>query len=131
MDLRDRVRDTYKAVRANRVGGLTIKILIAVLGAAVVAVGALLIPLPGPGWLIVIAGLAIWAVEFAWARHLLTFTKDKLLAWTRWVRRQSWPIRLLIGAAGLVFVATVAVFTFKYSFGIDLFAEGWKYVTTH
>jgi uncharacterized protein (TIGR02611 family) len=101
--------------------------LIAVLGGLVVVVGFVLIPLPGPGWLIVVLGLTIWAIEFVWARHLLRFTREKLRAWTRWVGRQSLIVRLLIGLVGLVFIATVAILTLKFSFGVDL----WRYIAMH
>jgi len=118
-------------IRANRTGRVALKLTIALLGALVVAVGITLIPLPGPGWLIVIAGLGIWAVEFAWAQNLLHFTRDKVRLWTYWVTRQSWPIRLAIGAAGLVFVSTVVWLSVRYSLGVDLWDAFWEYVTTH
>ncbi len=77
------------------------------LGALVVAVGIVLIPFPGPGWAIVILGLAIWAIEFAWARNLLEFTKRHVQSWTHWVGRQSLPMRGLIGVVGFVFVGAI------------------------
>lgn len=128
---RGRFGITIAAIRANSTGRIALKILIAVLGALVVAVGVALIPLPGPGWLIVLAGIGIWAIEFAWAKHLLHFTRAKLRRWTRWIGDQSWPIRLAIGAVGLVFVTVVVSLSVKYSLGIDLWAKFWTYVTTH
>ncbi|HEX6682632.1 MAG TPA: TIGR02611 family protein [Candidatus Limnocylindrales bacterium] len=125
--LRDRIRLTYLAVRANPLGDLAIKVLVAVLGGLVVAVGFVLIPLPGPGWLIVLLGLTIWGIEFVWARHLLGFTREKLRAWTRWMGRQSLVVRILIGLAGLVFLAAVAFLTLKFSFGVDM----WRYIVSH
>jgi len=106
-------------------------VVIGLIGGLVVAIGIVLIPLPGPGWLIVIAGLAIWAIEFVWARHLLRFTRDKLRSWTAWVGRQSWPVRILIGAAGLVFVAIVAAASLKLSLGVNIVEDVWQYITTH
>ena len=76
-------------IRATPTGRLAIKIGIGVLGGLVIALGIILIPFPGPGWAIVILGLAIWALEFAWARHLLEFTKRNVKAWTSWIGRQS------------------------------------------
>ena len=126
----DRARLTLQVIRANPTGAIALKILIAVLGGLVVAVGIVLIPLPGPGWAIVILGLIIWAVEFVWARHLLQFTRNKLRVWTSWIGRQSWPVRLLIGAVGLVFVAAVLITTLRFSFGVTV-ADIWQYITTH
>ena len=44
-------------------------------GTGIVVLGIVLIPLPGPGWAIVIAGVAVWATEFTWAERLLRFVK--------------------------------------------------------
>src|SRR5919107_5974905 len=105
-------------IRANPTGRLSLKIGIGVLGGLVVALGIVLIPLPGPGWAIVILGLAIWAVEFVWARHLLEFTKRHVLNWTHWVGRQSLPVRALICVAGLIFVSAVVWMSVKVSFHV-------------
>jgi uncharacterized protein (TIGR02611 family) len=96
------------AVRAHPTGSVAFRTAVAVLGGFVVAVGLILVPLPGPGWLIVFFGVSIWAVEFVWARHLLQFGRRVLGAWTEWVALQPWPVKLLIGAAGLALVGLVA-----------------------
>jgi uncharacterized protein (TIGR02611 family) len=121
-----RLRTTLDIIRATPTGRIALRIAVALAGALVVGVGIFLIPLPGPGWLIVIGGLAIWAVEFAWARRLLAFTKRHVQAWTRWVTRQSLPLRLLIGVVGLIFVSAVVWLSVRTSFGIDLVTEGLK-----
>ncbi|WP_371688558.1 TIGR02611 family protein [Micromonospora sp. KC207] len=129
--LRQRIGTTLDLIRANPTGRVTLKIFISVTGAIVVTVGIALIPLPGPGWLLVIAGLGIWAVEFHWARRLLGFTRRHVHAWTRWVASRSLPVRLVLGSVGLVFVATVVWLSLKYSLGIDLVARLLHYLATH
>ena len=47
------------------------RILVAVAGMTVLAVGIVLVVLPGPAFLVIPAGLAILAIEFAWARRWL------------------------------------------------------------
>ncbi|MBB5872981.1 uncharacterized protein (TIGR02611 family) [Allocatelliglobosispora scoriae] len=94
--------------------------MIGILGALVVGLGVLLIPLPGPGWLIVFAGLGIWAIEFHWAKRLLTWGREKFRLWTFWISAQSWPVRALIGAIGLIFVAVVLAVSLRVTFGIDV-----------
>jgi uncharacterized protein (TIGR02611 family) len=84
---------------------LTYRIVVGVVGAAVVVLGFVLIPLPGPGWLIVFGGLAILATEFVWAERLLGFARRKVHGWTEWVKAQSLLVRGLIGLLGLVCVA--------------------------
>ncbi|MFK3980741.1 TIGR02611 family protein [Micromonospora sp. NPDC050397] len=129
--LRQRVQTALEIIRANPTGRIALKIVVAVAGAVVVLVGLALIPLPGPGWLLVIAGLGVWAVEYHWARRLLTFTRRNVQAWTRWATAQSWPVRLLLGAVGLVFVSVVVWLSLKYSLGIDLVADVLHYLATH
>ena len=54
------------------------RVAITIVGFAVVVLGLILVPLPGPGWLIVFAGLAILATEYVWARRLLNYAKSKV-----------------------------------------------------
>jgi uncharacterized protein (TIGR02611 family) len=112
--------DVLDRIRRTPSGRMALKIAIGTLGTLVVALGLLLIPFPGPGWAIVILGLAIWALEFAWAKNLLQFTKRHVQSWTRWVRRQSLPVRVLIGVLGLIFVAVVVWSSVWLSFGVNL-----------
>jgi len=128
---RQRLNTTLALIRANPTGRLTLKIGISVAGALVVTIGIALIPLPGPGWLLVIAGLGIWAVEFHWARRLLAFTRGHVHNWTQWVKRQSLIVRCLLGTVGLVFVGAVLWLSLKYSFGIDVIAEVLRYLATN
>ncbi|GIF16888.1 TIGR02611 family protein [Actinoplanes teichomyceticus] len=114
-------------IRSNPSGRLALKIGIGVLGGLVVAIGIVLIPFPGPGWAIVILGLAILALEFAWARHLLEFTKRHVKNWTHWIARQSLALRALIGLVGMAFVTGIVWATVRISLGVDLiqFAQDW------
>ena len=107
-------------IRAKRSGRLALRIGIGTLGTLVVALGIVLIPFPGPGWAIVILGLAIWAIEFVWAKNLLEFTKRHVQSWTRWIGRQTLPMRALIGVVGLIFVGAIVWASVRLSFGIDL-----------
>jgi uncharacterized protein (TIGR02611 family) len=107
-------------IRANRTGRLVLRIAIGVLGTLVVGLGIVLIPFPGPGWAIVILGLAIWALEFVWAQSLLEFTKRHVQSWTRWIVRRSVPVRAVIAVVGAIFVAAIVWASVRLSFGIDL-----------
>ena len=89
--------------RSTRSGRLALRIGIAALGAVIIAIGIVLLPLPGPGWLIILAGLALLAMEFAWARRLLHFTRAQLVRWTRLVREGSWLVRI-VSVGGLFLV---------------------------
>ena len=121
-DKSDTERDTglLDRIRANRTGRLALRIGVGTLGTLVVALGIVLIPFPGPGWAIVILGLAIWAIEFTWAKSLLEFTKRHVQSWTHWVGRQSIPVRVLVGVAGLIFVSFIVWASVLLSFDVNL-----------
>lgn len=81
---------------------------IAVLGTIVLLIGIVAIPYPGPGWLIVFAGLAILSTEFEWAGRLLERARSYYDGWVEWLKRQHWATRLLVLAfTGLIIVVTV------------------------
>ncbi|MGO1538721.1 MAG: TIGR02611 family protein [Leucobacter sp.] len=64
--------------------------LITVLGASIVLVGLVLVPLPGPGWLIVFIGLTILGSEYHWARRLTSWLRMKLAQfWEWWKARRA------------------------------------------
>lgn len=53
------------------------KIVVAVIGGTVVLAGVVMLITPGPAFIVIPAGLAILAVEFAWARRWLKQLRDR------------------------------------------------------
>lgn len=53
------------------------KVFVALIGVTIVLTGIAFFVLPGPGFIIVILGLAVLASEFAWAQGLLDKARDK------------------------------------------------------
>lgn len=97
--------------KPRRFGNLrrhTKRILIGILGGLVTLFGLVLIPYPGPGWLVVFGGLGILATEFDFAARILRFARSKYDAWSRWLKRQNIFVRILVlSATGLVVVTTI------------------------
>ncbi|MGI8615062.1 MAG: TIGR02611 family protein [Nocardioidaceae bacterium] len=91
------------------------RVAVGVVGGLIVVGGLAAIPLPGPGWLVVFAGLAILASEFEWARRLLEFTKRRLKAWTNWVGRQPVWVRILVALATAAIVYGVVVLSLHFT----------------
>ena len=56
------------------------RIAIAVLGSTLVLIGVALLVLPGPGLLVIPIGLAVLALEFAWARNWLRKLREHISA---------------------------------------------------
>ncbi|MGW0178536.1 TIGR02611 family protein [Nocardia sp. NPDC003345] len=76
---------------------------VAVVGTAVLVVGVITIPFPGPGWALVFAGIGILATEFAVARRALVWLRDK------YRRGMAWYISRGPLMQVLAFLATCAV----------------------
>lgn len=54
------------------------RIAIALIGGTVVIVGIVMLVTPGPALVVIPIGLAILAIEFAWARHWLNRLKNSM-----------------------------------------------------
>ena len=114
-------------IRSTRTGALTLKIVIGLIGTVMVAGGLIMVPFPGPGWLVVFAGLAVLATEFHWAHKLLEFGKQTLRAWTEWYKRQGWTLRILVLVV-TVAAAAVIVYFGLLTLGIDVIEIAQRFI---
>jgi uncharacterized protein (TIGR02611 family) len=53
------------------------KVAISTLGGAILVVGVVLLPLPGPGMLVVFLGLAILSTEYSWPKRLAHYLRRR------------------------------------------------------
>lgn len=116
-------------IRANPTGRFALKVGVTSVGVLLIALGLVLVPLPGPGWLVVLSGLAVLAVEYAWARQVLHFGRRRLHRWTRWTLRRPLPVPIAVAAAGMAVVAGAVWASVRLSFGIDLAGLAWHRLT--
>lgn len=120
----DRVKERRRRIRAkiasNPTVDLVYRISVGVVGLLVLALGILAIPYPGPGWLIVFAGLGILASEFEWAHRLLKFARRHYDRFMEWFSRQS----IVVKAAGVILTTVVVVATLWLLGALEL-VGGW------
>ncbi|MFS8203608.1 TIGR02611 family protein [Streptomyces sp. CWNU-52B] len=107
-------------IKARRVLHLSWQVGVFVVGLAVVVAGVIMLPLPGPGWLVIFGGMAIWATEFVWAQLVLRWTKRKVTEATQKaldpkVRRRN----IILTTIGLVIIA-VLVGVYLWKFGMEM-----------
>jgi uncharacterized protein (TIGR02611 family) len=107
-DRRERHRERSRVVRTA----------VVLAGFVVVLAGLAMIPLPGPGLLVIAAGLTLLALEFAWAERLLERTIDQMDKATDTVKRASRAQQVILGLLG-VLVAAAAV-TAAYAWDVPL-----------
>lgn len=63
-------------MKKTKAGHLIWRIFIGLLGGTITVLGAIALVGPGPGVLVVLAGLGILATEFAWASRAVAHTKN-------------------------------------------------------
>ncbi|MCS0601844.1 TIGR02611 family protein [Streptomyces sp. LP11] len=103
-------------VKARRALHLSWQVGVFVVGLAVVVAGVIMLPLPGPGWVVIFGGMAIWATEFVWAQLVLRWTKRKVTeaaqrALDPEVRRRNITLTVI----GLVIVGVLAgIYLWKF-----------------
>ncbi|MFI5668792.1 TIGR02611 family protein [Streptomyces sp. NPDC051704] len=103
-------------IKSRRSLHLSWQVGVFIVGLAVIGAGVAMLVLPGPGWVAIFAGLAIWATEFAWAHLVLRWTKRKVTeaaqkALDPKVRRRN----LILTGAGLVIAgALIGFYLWKY-----------------
>lgn len=103
-----RVRAFRARVRRTPAGRLAWRIAVTALGVVIIAGGIALLPLPGPGWLIIFAGLGLLATEYEWARRLLHYARAQVTRWTAWISSRGPVTKALAGMACLLFLAALA-----------------------
>ena len=59
------------AIGLNILPGPLRKLIVAVIGVTILLIGAAMVVLPGPAFIVIPIGLAILATEFAWARRVI------------------------------------------------------------
>ncbi|WP_415975183.1 TIGR02611 family protein [Rhodococcus sp. 077-4] len=120
----DTVKKKHRRFRAriaeNKSLDLAYRITVGVVGTVVLILGVLAIPYPGPGWLIVFAGLGILASEFEWAKRALRFVRKRYDAFMDWFSKQS----IVIKALGVLFT-TVVVLATLWLLGTFALVGGW------
>ncbi len=99
---RARQKSRSKAFRAGTVIG----------GFAVVALGILALPFPGPGWLIIFVGLAVLSLEFEWAGRALDWLLIQVAAFQRWLKAAPVGVKVALGLAVALVLAAIAAWAY-------------------
>lgn len=83
------------------------KVFLGTLGVVLLLIGIAGLVLPGPGLLIMFAGVAVLALEFEWAERRVDYIRDRAMDAAEY-GVATWP-RILISVAGAVGVAIAGV----------------------
>lgn len=119
-----RLRTWREGIRRRPPVDRAYRLVVAVAGFVVIGVGVVLLPLPGPGWLIIFLGLGLLATEYEWSRRLLAHAKERFGRRTDWVGEQSIVVRALVGLGCLALVGAVLAAVLWW-FGVPTWLPDW------
>mgnify|MGYP000111867235 FL=1 len=98
-------------IKKSKAGRLLWRVIIGLAGGLVTVIGAIALVGPGPGILIVIAGLGILATEFAWAARVMVTTRTYAQKAADQVGIPKWvQLALIAGAAVLSILIILFLF---------------------
>ena len=108
-----RLRNARERARQRRALDLTWRVVVFMVGTAVIGAGIAGLILPAlPGWVLIFIGLGLLATEFAWAERLLDRVKDRVAAATDAALNPAKRRRLVL--VTVVVLALVAAFVAWY-----------------
>jgi uncharacterized protein (TIGR02611 family) len=96
------------------IGRMVWRIIIGAIGGLITVFGAIALVGPGPGILIVLAGLGILATEFAWAARVMVHTRTYAQKAADKVGMPKWVQLALIAVAAVI---SIAIILYLYSTG--------------
>ena len=99
-------------IRKTPAGRLFWRVFIGLIGGGITVFGAVLLVAPGPGILVLLAGLGILATEFAWAGRIMMRTKEMASKAAERTGMKPWVKYFLI-AGGAVF-SILAILIYHY-----------------
>ena len=99
-------------IKRTKAGQLIWRVFIGVLGGTITVLGAIALVAPGPGVLILLAGLGILASEFAWASRAVNKTKTMAQTAADKVGIPTWVKYLIFAGAALFSIVAIIIYLY-------------------
>jgi hypothetical protein len=97
-------------IRKTPAGRLAWRLIIGFIGGGITVFGAVLLVAPGPGVLVLLAGLGILATEFAWAGRLMMETKRMANKAAERTGLKPWVKYFLISGGAILSIITIFIY---------------------
>jgi uncharacterized protein (TIGR02611 family) len=97
-------------IKKTTAGRVVWRVLIGIVGGGVTVAGAVALIGPGPGILILLAGLGILATEFAWAGRVMMRTKEIAAKAAERTGMKPWVKYFLISGGAVVSIITIFIY---------------------
>ena len=96
-------------IKSNPYGSLLWRVFIGVIGGLITIIGTIFLFAPGPGLLLLLAGLGILATEYAWAANAIRKTKSIAQTTSERFRIPLWVKYLLIAGGALFSIVLLVI----------------------
>jgi uncharacterized protein (TIGR02611 family) len=96
-------------IKSNPYGSLLWRVFIGVIGGLITIIGTIFLFAPGPGLLVLLAGLGILATEYAWAANAIRKTKSIAQSTSERFRIPLWVKYLLIAGGALFSIVLLVI----------------------
>lgn len=100
-------------VRKTPAGRLAWRVFIGVLGGGITAIGAVALIGPGPGILVLLAGLGVLATEFAWAGRAMEKTKSVAKSAADKSGLPTWVKYFIVAGGAVVSIIAVIIYYWR------------------
>lgn len=97
-------------IKRTKVGRIVWRVIIGVLGGGITVAGGIALIGPGPGVLIVLAGLGILATEFAWAGRVMMHTKRIAAKAAQRTGMKPWVKYFLISGGAIFSIISILIY---------------------
>ena len=97
-------------IKRTKAGRIVWRVIIGVLGGGITVAGGISLIGPGPGVLIVLAGLGILATEFAWAGRVMMHTKRIAAKAAQRTGMKPWVKYFLISGGAVFSIISILIY---------------------
>jgi uncharacterized protein (TIGR02611 family) len=97
-------------IKKTPVGRMVWRVFIGIIGGGITVAGAVALIGPGPGILILLAGLGILATEFAWAGRVMLHTKRIAAKAAARTGMKPWVKYFLISGGAVLSIITIFIY---------------------
>ena len=99
-----------RQIKSTPYGSVLWRIFIGIIGGLITVIGSVLLFAPGPGLLVLLAGLGIFATEFAWASRAIRQTKNIAENFSEKIGFPLWVKYLLAALFTLASLLAIAIY---------------------
>ncbi len=97
-------------IKKTTAGRIVWRVIIGILGSGITVAGGIALIGPGPGILIVLAGLGILATEFAWAGRVMMHTKRIAAKAAKRTGMKPWVKYFIISGGAVFSIITILIY---------------------